>query len=194
MREFRADDQFSHAVLVEMLDRIGRDPSSTAEDGDTIGDLGHLVQMMANEYHGESVADKSAQRLEQAAGLLRGENCRWLIEHQDPNVLRQRADDLNALLCADAQVRHRFVGIDCESVLLGEFDNTLALLGAIDDIEASHPFVTEEHVLCDGQARNELEVLMYHTDAETECSPGTLDSNRFSVDSDGTRRRLHQPE
>ena len=62
-----------------------------------------------------------AQRTEELVDLLGHEHGRRLVEDEDVGAAVQDLEDLDALLVADAEIAHQFVGVDLEAVLLAEF-------------------------------------------------------------------------
>ena len=70
------------------------------------------------------------EHAEQVARLLRGEDRGRLVEHEDPRVAVQRAQDLHALLHADADVLDARVGVDGQAVAVGQLAHARA--GALD--------------------------------------------------------------
>ncbi len=65
-------------------------------------------------------AFRAAQDLEQVLRLLGGQHRGRLVEHEHLRPAEQRAQDLDALLGADAEVLHAGVGVDGEAEALRE--------------------------------------------------------------------------
>ena len=90
-----AKDDFSpdhqprqHAMIA--IDRVlGRDLLPTAEDGDAIGDLENLVELVADEDDGVAAGAKVAERVKKLLRLGRGQHRGRLVEDQDARVARR---------------------------------------------------------------------------------------------------------
>ena len=95
-------------------DRVDR--LAAPQNRDPVGDLEHLVQLVADEDDRHALADERAQDLEELARLLRRQDGRRLVEDQDVRRAVERLQDLDPLLLADADVLHLRRGVDREVV------------------------------------------------------------------------------
>ena len=93
------------------------------EDGDPVGDLEHLVQLVADEDDRHALALEALEDPEQLGRLLRGEHGRRLVEDEDVRAPVERLQDLDALLLADRDVLDLRVGIDPEAELEREISH-----------------------------------------------------------------------
>ena len=141
------------------------DDLAEADDGDLVGDLAHLAQLVRDEHDRGALVAQLAHDAHQLVGLLRGQHRGRLVEDQHLRVLRQRLDDLDALLHADRQVLDEGVGVEVEA----EPRRDLAHLRA-GGVEVEAPaelrrLVAEHDVLGDREHGDEHEVLVDHADA-----------------------------
>ena len=158
-----ADHQVGQRLLGCGL-RVGRscDPS-VAEHRDPVGDRKHLAQLVGDEHDRFALIDQAANHTEELVDLAwREHRCRF-VEDQDVGLPEQRLHELDSLLLADGEVPDFGVGIDDQPVLLLERSDTAPGFG---DVEQSvlGELVAEDHVLGNGEHRDQLEVLVHHAD------------------------------
>ncbi len=106
--------------------RHGVDHLAAPQHGDPVGDLEHLVQLVADEDDRHALALKTLEDPEELARLLRGEHRRRLVEDQDVRPAVERLHDLDALLLADRDVLDLRVGVDPEAELERQLPYTRA--------------------------------------------------------------------
>ena len=85
-----ADHERREIVLV----RLGRlalaDNATAPDDRDPVGDLQHLVQLVADEDDAVPLVGQPAEHAEDFLRLLGGKHGRWLVEHEDPCLAVER--------------------------------------------------------------------------------------------------------
>ena len=74
------------------------------QDGDPVGDLEHLVQLVADEDDRHALALEALEDPEELLRLLRREHRGRLVEDEDVRAAVERLQDLDALLLADRDV------------------------------------------------------------------------------------------
>ena len=148
-------------VAVERLDR-----RAVADDGDLVGDLGDLVELVRDEDRRHPLRLEFEQEVEQrrAVGLVEARG--RLVEDQQLDVLGERLGDLDQLLLADAdvgdeRVRRFLAGPPCPSAR-GR--------GGSISLQSMTPLVgglvAEKDVLGDRELRRERQFLVDDDDAE----------------------------
>ena len=82
-----------------------RDPDDLAapDDRDPVGDLEHLVELVADEDDAVALVREAPQDGEDLLRLLWREHGRRLVEDEDPRLAVERLEDLDPLLPADRQ-------------------------------------------------------------------------------------------
>ena len=143
-------------------------------------------------------AFRRRRTVHQLGDLLRGEHRRRLVEHEDSRVAVQGAEDLDALLHADADVLDAGIRIDRQPVAVGELLDALARRAAVEDADRArgsglHRLVAEHDVLGDGHHRDEHEVLVHHADPQVDRVVRGVDADRLAVDQDLPGRRAVEP-
>ena len=115
-QEHLAPDHQLRELLLRSRPRAGQrvDRLAAPQDRDPVGDLEHLVQLVADEDDRHALARERAQDLEQLARLLRRQHRRRLVEDQDVRAAVERLQDLDPLLLADADVLDPRVRVDGE--------------------------------------------------------------------------------
>src|SRR6185437_10642971 len=96
------------------------------KNGDPVGDLQDLVQLVADEDDRHALTNERPQDLEQLLRLLRREHGGWLVQDEDVCAPVERLQDLYPLLLADADLLHPGIGIDREVERLRQLPNPLA--------------------------------------------------------------------
>ena len=96
------DHHAREARLGRALARNGVDPLAAPQDRDPVGDLEHLVQLVADEDDRRALLLEALDDPEQLARLLRGQHGGRLVEDQDLGAAVEGLQDLDALLLPDA--------------------------------------------------------------------------------------------
>ena len=99
-----ADHQARQAALGGALGRHRVDLLAAPQHRHAVGDVEHLVELVRDEHDRRAVLGQRAQHLEQVLRLLRRQHGGRLVEHEHLGAAEQRAQDLHALLGADAEV------------------------------------------------------------------------------------------
>ena len=115
-----ADHRARERLLGRALARHRLDRLAAPQHGDPVGDLEHLVQLVADEDDRLAVRLQAADDLEELARLLRRQHRGRLVEDQDVGAAVERLQDLDALLLADGDVADERGRVDGEPELLGE--------------------------------------------------------------------------
>ena len=140
-----------------------------SEHGDAVGDLEHLVQLVADEDDRDALPAQRAQDLEQIRRLLGRQHGGRLVEDQDVGVPVERLHDLDALLLADADVLDERARLDREVERLRHVGDPLLRCRLVEQDAVLDRLSPEHDVLGDGHHRNEHEVLVHHADACPDC-------------------------
>jgi hypothetical protein len=112
----------------------------------------------------------SSQRSEQVVDLVGNEHRRGLVEDEDAGAPEEHLDDLDALALADPEILDQVVGVQAETILVGQLDDAGARRLEVDHAVMAG-LVAEDDVLGDGEVLGEHEVLMHHADADRDASP-----------------------
>ena len=157
---------------------------AAAEHTDPVGDLEHLVQLVADEDHGHAFADERAEDLEELSRLLRRQHGRRLVEDQDVRSAIERLEDLDPLLLADADVLDTRLRVDREAETVRQFLHALLRRAVVEEDRVRRRLVAEDDVLGDGHHRDEHEVLVHHADAVGDRVLRRVKGHRLPVDQD----------
>ena len=106
----------------------GVDLHAAPEHRDAVGDLQHLVQLVADEDDGLALPRERADDLEELVRLLRRQDRRRLVEDEDLRLPVERLQDLDALLLADGDRLHPVVRVDVEPERHGDGTHPLLAL------------------------------------------------------------------
>ena len=102
-----ADHQPRQALLGRARGGQRLDLLAAPQHGDPVGDLGHLVQLVADEDDRLPLLGQAPDDREELVRLLRRQHRGRLVEHEDVGAAVERLQDLDALLLADGDVLRR---------------------------------------------------------------------------------------
>ena len=188
-----ADHQRGQRALGRALGRHRVDLLAAPQDGHAVGDVEHLVELVRDEDDRRAALRQRAQHLEQVLRLLGGEHGGRLVEHQHLGAAEQRAQDLHALLGADAEVLDLGLGAHGEPVLLAQLARAPRRLLVVEPPVAAARLGPQHQVLGHGHDRDEHEVLVDHADAQPDRLPRGVDRHRFAVEHDLALVRVVEP-
>ena len=143
----------------------GADAFALAQDRDAVRDLHDLVELMGDEEDALALGREVLHDLHELFDLLRGQDRRRLVEDEDLVVAVEHFEDLGALLHADGDILDDGVGVDVQAVFFRQVDDLFPRLLLLQEAH----FVrldAEDDVVEDGEAFDQLEVLVDHADAE----------------------------
>ncbi len=162
---------------------------AVAQHGGAVADALHLFQTVADVEDGAALGAQLEKRFEETVGLLRRQHRSRLVEDDEPGVLQEGADDLDALALADREIGHMGIGVERQAVGMGEFG------GAGRDIGERHGVVQRQRdVFGDRQRLEQGKVLEDHADAELARSAWTCDPHRLALPADLAARRRQNAE
>ena len=111
-----AADQERREIVLVRLGRLALADDATApDDCDPVGDLQHLVQLVADEDDAVSFVGQPAEHAEDFLRLLGGKHGGGLVEHEDPCLAVERLEDLYPLLPPDRKAADSLLRIDLEA-------------------------------------------------------------------------------
>ena len=143
----------------------GADAFALAQDRNAVRDLHDLVELMGDEEDALALGREVLHDLHELFDLLRGQDRRRLVEDEDLVVAVEHFEDLGALLHADGDILDNGVGVDVQAVFFRQVDDLFPRLLLLQEAH----FVrldAEDDVVEDGEAFDQLEVLVDHADAE----------------------------
>ena len=178
-----ADHQPREALLGRTRSRQRLDLLAAAQDGDPVGDLGHLVQLVADEDDRHALARQRPEDLEQLLRLLRREHRSRLVEDEDVGVPVERLQDLDPLLLADRDVLDARGRVDPELERVGEIAHPLCGRVVVEQHLLAGRLVREDDVLRHRHHRDQHEVLVHHPDPGLDRVAGRAHPRRRALDS-----------
>ena len=136
-----------------------------AEYRHAVGKRLDLVHLVCDDDDGLARVAHVAQHGEELVRLLRGQHGGRLVKNEDVRPAVERLDDLHGLLLRHGHVVYLLPGIDLEAV---EGAYLLHPCGDAVEIQPPRLIEAEDDILRRGQHVHELEMLVYHADAEVE--------------------------
>jgi hypothetical protein len=156
----------------------------TATDhGDLVRDLEHLVQMVADEQHRETLRRQLVDRPEEVAHLLRHQHRSWLVEDQDARAAVQHLEDLDPLPLTHTEVLDEGIRSHPEAVGLRDLADPAARGGEVQP-DALARLAAEHHVLEHREVVGQHEVLVHHPDAGRDGLARRPEGDGSAVDLD----------
>ena len=169
------------------------DALALAQNGDAVGDLHDLVQLVGDKEDALALGREVFHDLHEFLDFLRRQNGRRLVEDQDLVVAVEHFENFGALLHTDGDILNDCIGIDVQTVFLRQRENLFARVLLLQEAH----FVrlnAENDVVEDREALDQLEVLMHHADAEFVCVVRVADLDLAAVLVDLALLRLVQTE
>ena len=179
-----ADHQLGQLLLAGLGGLAVRHHRPGAHDADLVGHRHDLAQLVGDQDDGAPLRLEVAQDAEQMVGLLRRQHAGGLVQDQDAGAAEQGLEDLDPLLHAHGQARHRRVEVDLEPIVALECrDLGPRPRGTVGEREAA--LGTEQQVLQDRERLDQHEMLVDHADARPDRVLRALDGSLLAVDQDG---------
>ncbi len=147
-----AGHQLDELFLGQSSDIIGADLFPVPEYADAIGDLEDLVQLVADEQHGDAALLYVADYREQVVDVPLAEAGGGLIHDDELLAPGDGPADRHALLLGDGQLPHQCRGVEIRS------DSSDCLLGYGHDLGAPHEYLSLLEVLVHGDVLRHAEV------------------------------------
>ena len=161
------------------------DIGAVAQHGDAIGDRENLVEAMADIDDPDAALLEAAHDVEQPRHVAFGQRRGRLVHDEDARVMRQRAQDLDALAVADGERADDLIGSE-----IVDFERVEQRLGfgahrpPIDAARARLRRVAEKDVLGDAELGKQQQLLIDRRDARAARVVGRGKVNLFPVDKD----------
>ena len=162
----------------------GLDQLPAAQDGDPVGDVEHLVELVGDEDHRLAARREAADHLEQLLGLLRREHCGRLVEDEDVRLAIERLQDLDALLLADGDVLDLRRRVDGQSVAVRDLLDAALGLVDVEHDPAPGRLLGEDDVLGHRHHGDEHEVLVHHPHAGPDRRARSAQTHGVPLDHD----------
>ena len=143
----------------------GLDGAAVAQDGDGIGDLRDLVELVRDQDRGDALRLELEQQVQKRVAVLLVQACGRLVEDQELHLLGQRLGDLDELLLADAEIGDQRLGRLAQAHHLEQLLRAREGQRPVDDAVFGL-LVAEEDVLRDRQERHQGQFLVDDDDAE----------------------------
>ena len=179
-----ADHQPGEALLGRARRGQRVDLLPAPQDGDPVGDVGHLVQLVADEDDRLALLGEAADDREQLLRLLRRQNRRRLVEDEDVGSAVERLQDLDALLLADRDVVHERARVDGQAEAAGDVAHALLGRRVVEQDAVVRRLGREHDVLGDRHHRDQHEVLVHHADPVLDRRARRAELGLLAVDQD----------
>ena len=177
-----------HQARQALLGRAGRrqrlDLLAAAQHRDPVGDLGHLVQLVADEDDRLALLGQAPDDREELLRLLRRQHRGRLVEHEDVGAAVERLQDLDALLLADGDVLDDRARVDGQPEAGRDLVHPLLGGGVVEQDAVVRRLGREHDVLRDRHHRDQHEVLVHHPDPVLDRGPRRAEHGRLAVDQD----------
>ena len=178
------DHQLGQLLLGRAFTRKRLDHLAAAENRHPVGDVEHLVQLVADEDDGHALLGEGAQDPEQLERLLGREHGGRLVEDQDLGSPVEGLQDLDALLLADADVLDARVRVDRELERLRDLLDPFLGCVLVEQHLLARGLDSQHDVLGDRHHRDQHEVLVDHADPQVDRVARRAHLDRLAVDQD----------
>ena len=152
------------SLLCALVQRF--DGRAVAQNGDLVGDIGDLVELMGYDDRGHAaLLAQREQQIQKVLRVLLVERGSRLIQDEKAHFLGQRLGDLHQLLLANADVLDERVRVFVQAHDLQIVRGAGVGLVPVDDAVLL-PLVAQKHVFRDGEIGNQGKLLMDDDDAQ----------------------------
>ena len=163
-----ADHALDDALLADRLGAVvvdGLDGAAVAHDGDLVGDVGDLVELVGDDDHRHALLLEAQHQIQQRLRILLVQRGGGLVQDQQLRLLGQGLGDLDQLLLAGAD------GLDLHLAALRQAHHLQVLVrlgvgGVPVDSVLVADLIAQVHVLTDGHLRNQRQLLVDDDDAQ----------------------------
>ena len=152
------------AELVHALDQ-SLDGGAVPDDGGLVGAVDDLIELVGDDNGSQALLLKLNQQIQQHLGVLVVQGRRRLVQDEQLDVLGEGLGDLHQLLLAGADVLDQGLGGLIQAHLLHMFFGLTVGSVPIYEAQLIFEFIAQEHILADGQQRNQGQLLVDNDDA-----------------------------
>ena len=173
---------------------------AVAQDRDPIRHISDLVELMGDDDRGHALLLELQKEVEKHPGVLLVQGGGGLVEDEQFHVLGERLGDLDKLLLAGTDVLDQGVLALLQADLIHVGAGLVE--GAVPvDAETAFPLVAQEHVLSDGELRDQRQLLVDDNDPQlfavfqgAELADLTVidDVAGIAAEGIGARQHVHQ--
>ena len=160
------------------------------EDGRPVTQGEDLVQPVAHEQDRHAAVAEPADDREQPLDLVGRQRCGRLVEDQRTGVYGEGLGDLDQLLVRHRQAPDRGADIELDVELGEQRLCRPAHAPPVDGAQDARRCVADEHVLGDGEVREQSRFLVNHGDAERAGLGGPVDQGGHTLEQDRAAVRL----
>ena len=188
-----ADHHVRQLLLVGLAGVNCADVLALAQDGDAVGDLHDLIELVGDEEDAFALLGKLAHGGHKLVYLLRSEDGGRLVKDKYLIIAVEHLEDLNTLLHTDGDILDLCVEVDVQTVFLAQRLNLGARFLLLDEAELRR-LRAEDDVIKDREHLDQLEMLVHHTDLERGRVVGVVYLDFHAVLAYLARLRLVQAE
>ena len=169
----------------------GTDVLAKTDDGTVIGRGLDLLELVSNQNDALAVGGQVVHNVDKLHDLLRCQRGGGLVQNQHIRAAIERLEDLHTLLHAHGDIFNFGIGIDGQTITLGNLHHVFPGGGHIQH-NALPGLRTQDDVFRDGEGLNQHKVLMHHANARGDGVSGRVHVQLLSVHEDLAGGRLVQ--
>ena len=158
--KFAAGHIVGELAVIQILGVSGDDQFAAAEDGEALGDLKDLVELVADEKYGDALLLQMQDDLEKRLHFLAGQGRCRLVHDDQARVEHQRAADGDHLLFGDGERADQTVQLHIEVNLRDGLLGDLAHALAVDELVAVGKLCVEGEVFHDREVGEDGKILI----------------------------------
>ena len=186
-------NQLGDLFLGDLVRQHLRHGLAVPHHDDPVGDLKRLFQLVANEDDALAILFENLDDLKKLLHFLWRQHRSWFIEHQIARLTTEHLDDLNPLLDTNRKVLYKRLRIDFEVITLGDLPDVMGRSLHVEPASGTRRLHTKNHILRDGEDRDQHEVLVHHADASRNSVIRRRQLEGFPVDEHFSGIRRIQP-
>ena len=140
------------------------DHAAAAQHGHAVRRLLDLGELVRDQDHRGAACGNAPADIKQCGDLVRQQDCRRLVEHEQARLADQAFDDFDALPLADRKILDLGVRVERETVIIGQTFKPLRPGFCIHEAA----LLTEDDIVDHGHVVHQTEMLVHHGDAAGE--------------------------
>ena len=185
-----ADHLCNQTLPRHVRDIAGRDPVTVAQNSDAVTNVKYLLHAVGDKNDRNFIFLQLSDDPEQKLRLLARQRRRRLVQDQHLRVRHDGLDDLRQLLVCHAQVTDIGVRIHDDLHLVKFLLYGRSHRFFIDE-RAFHDLFAVENIFCNGQIRDQVELLIYRCDAAVYCLQRVQPGISLAIIDDLAGARFH---
>ena len=178
--DITADHQSGQRCGSRISDVNSADVLTLTDNGAAVCDFHNFCQLVGDEQDALALCCQVLHDLQQFGNFLGRQHSGGFVENQNLVVAVQHLQDLGTLLHTNGDVLNDRIRVNVQAILFGKFHDLLSC-GTLIQQTMLHRLNAHDDIVQNGEAFDQLEVLVDHADAQIICVIGIADLDFLAV-------------